>query len=141
MSKGKYLAIDYGDRRVGVAISDYDKQIAFPRDFLENNSALIPKIKELCEAEQVIKVIIGLPIEMDGSMGERVTKTYKFGDKLKKALDPISVDYFDERLTTKRATALLHQQGIKAKEQKGQKDMISAQVILDAYLESNQNSA
>lgn len=136
MSKGKYLAIDYGDRRVGLAISDFDKQIAFPRDFLENDKSLNSQIKDLCKEDQVTKVIIGLPIEMDGSMGERVVKTYEFGDSLKKALDPIAVDYFDERLTTKRATALLHEQGIKEKEQKGQKDMISAQVILEAYLDS-----
>lgn len=135
MSKGKYLAIDYGDRRVGLAISDFDKQISFPRDFLTNDKSLIPQIKELCEAEQVIRVIIGLPIEMDGTMGEQVVKTYEFGDQLKKALDPIAVDYFDERLTTKQSIRKLQQQGIKAKDQKGQLDMISAQIILEAYLE------
>jgi len=136
MSKGKYLAIDFGDRRIGLAISDFDKQIAFPRDFLENNKTLINHIKELCETEQVIKVIIGLPIAMDGTMGERAIKTYEFGDKLKKALSGVTVDYFDERLTSKRARALLHEQGFKEKEHKGQKDMISAQVILEAYLEA-----
>jgi len=136
MTKGKYLAIDYGDRRVGLAISDFDKQVAFPRDFLENNRVLISQIKKLCDGEQVIKIIVGLPIEMDGTIGERSIKTYKFGDKLKKALHPIPVDYFDERLTTKRAKQLLQEQGIKAKEQKGRLDMISAQVILEAYMES-----
>lgn len=138
MSKGKYLAIDYGDRRVGLAISDADKQIAFPRDFLvvEKIPKLLKEIKALCDQEHVEKVIIGLPIEMDGSMGERVIKTYEFGDKLKKTLDPIAVDYFDERLTTKQATRKLHQQGFKEKEQKGQKDMVSAQIILEAYLKS-----
>ncbi len=136
MTKGKYLAIDYGDRRVGLAISDFDKQIAFPRDFLENKRDLIPQIKQFCREEQVVKVVIGLPVEMDGTMGERAIKTYEFGDKLKKAIHPISVDYFDERLTTKEATQKLHQQGFKEKEQKGQKDMVSAQIILEAYLKA-----
>ncbi|MBU1017409.1 Holliday junction resolvase RuvX [Patescibacteria group bacterium] len=138
MSKGKYLSIDFGDRRVGIAISDFDKQIAFPRDFLgyKKTDELIDQIRAFCEEEQVIKVIVGLPVEMDGTMGERVIKTYEFGDQLKKALDPIPVDYFDERLTTKEATQKLHQQGIREKEQKGQKDMVSAQIILEAYLKA-----
>ena len=136
MTKGKYLAIDFGDRRVGLAISDFDKSVAFPRDFLDNNRALARRIKQFCQDEQIIKVIVGLPIEMDGTMGQQVVKTYKFGDKLKKAINPIPVEYFDERLTTKQATRRLQEQGIKAKEQKGQLDMISAQVILEAYLKS-----
>jgi len=136
MSKGKYLAIDYGDRRVGLAISDFDKQIAFPRDFLENNRNLVSQIKKFCHEEQIVKVIIGLPIEMDGTMGERAVKTYEFGDKLKKSIAPMPVDYFDERLTTKEATKKLHQQGLKERDQKGQKDMVSAQIILEAYLKT-----
>ncbi len=136
MSKGKYLSIDFGDRRVGLAISDFDKQIAFPRDILENNRSLVRQIKQFCKDEQIIKVIVGLPVEMDGTMGDRVIKTYEFGDKMKEAIYPIPVDYFDERLTTKEATKKLHQQGIKEKEQKGQKDMVSAQIILEAYLKS-----
>lgn len=138
MNKGKYLAIDFGDRRVGLAISDFDKQIAFPRDFLEysDSEELIDRIKAFCADEQIIKVVVGLPVEMDGTMGERATKTYEFGDRLKKAIYPISVDYFDERLTTKEATKKLHQQGFKEREQKGQKDMVSAQIILEAYLKT-----
>ena len=138
MSKGKYLAIDFGERRVGLAISDFDKQIAFPRDFLEYEklSDLIKQIKKFCKEEQIVKVVIGLPIEMDGSIGERFIETHKFGDKLKKAIDPIPVEYFDERLTTKRAKQLLKEEGIKAKDQKGQRDMVSAQLILEAYMES-----
>ena len=138
MTKGKYLAIDFGGRRVGLAVSDFDKQVAFPRDFLEYEkiSDLIKQIKKFCGEEQIVKVIIGLPVEMDGSIGERFIETQKFGDKLKKAIHPIPVEYFDERLTTKRARQLLQEEGIKAKEQKGKLDMISAQLILEAYLKN-----
>lgn len=136
MSKGKYLAIDYGDKRVGLAISDFDKLIAFPRETItfKSKSGLIRKISELCSSESVSKIILGLPIEMDGSFGDRFVKTQKFGDLLKEELSNISVEYFDERLTTKQATKKLHQQGFAEKHQKGQKDMISAQIILEAYL-------
>ena len=136
MNKGKYLAIDFGDRRVGLAISDLDKEIAFPRDFLEYKSlkGLINQIKAFCDEEQVIKVVIGLPIEMDGTFGDSVIKTQKFGDKLKEAIHPTPVEYFDERLTTKQSIRKLQEQGFKAKDQKGQRDMVSAQIILEGYL-------
>jgi len=138
MSKGKYLAIDFGDKRVGIAISDYDKQIAFPRKVIEFKSIknLIANIKTLCDDEQVIKIIIGLPIEMDGKMGDRFIKTHKFGDKLKSYTQEIPIEYFDERLTTKRSIHKLHEQGIKCRDQKNQIDMISAQTILEGYLDS-----
>ena len=138
MTKGKYLAIDFGDRRVGIAISDFDKQIAFPRDFLINSNTdeLIAKLKAFCDEEQIIKIIIGLPIEMDGTLGERFMKTQQFGDALKKAVNGIPVEYFDERLTTKQSIQKLQMQGIRAKNQKGQRDMVSAQIILEAYLKN-----
>lgn len=138
MTKGKYLALDFGDRRVGLAVSDFDKQVAFPRDFIEYESLkdLVIQIKEFCDQEQVIKIIVGLPIEMGGGMGDRVIKTYEFADQLKKTIVPIPVEYFDERLTTKQSIQKLQMQGIKAKDQKGQRDMISAQIILETYLAS-----
>ncbi len=82
------------------------------------------------------RVIVGLPVEMDGALGEQALKTYSFGDKLKQALDPIPVEYFDERLTTKEAVRKLHEQGVPEREQKGKRDMISAQIILEAYMKS-----
>lgn len=136
MSKGKYLAIDYGDRRVGIAISDLNKEIAFPREFLAYKSAddLIARIGELCRQEPVVKIIIGLPIEMDGKAGERVKKTYQFGQKLAAAFPSVAIEYFDERLTTQAAEKKLRQIGVKARDQKGEKDAIAAQLILETYL-------
>lgn len=138
MSKGKYLAIDFGQRRVGLAISDYDKEIAFPRDNIayDQMDQLIQRLADFCEKEEVSKVIIGLPISMDGTVNESFIKTQQFGEKFKKAIHPIPVEYFDERLTTKQSIQRLHQQGIKAKDQKGQRDMISAQVILESYIKA-----
>ncbi|MFH0838476.1 MAG: Holliday junction resolvase RuvX [Patescibacteria group bacterium] len=138
MNKGKYLAIDYGDRRVGIAFSDYNKEIAFPRDFLEysDEKDLLDHLKKLCEEENVIKIILGLPIQMDGTFGERAKKTQKFFDKLKKTMPRINIDLFDERLSTEFAVKSLRGQGIKAKDQKGKRDALSAQIILQNYLNS-----
>ncbi|PIZ72131.1 Holliday junction resolvase RuvX [Candidatus Peregrinibacteria bacterium CG_4_10_14_0_2_um_filter_43_11] len=136
MNKGKYLAIDFGDKRVGIAISDLDKAIAFPRDFLTYShlSDLSKQIAMLCEQESVVKIIIGLPIQMDGTMGDRVKKTIEFGDRLKQTIHNVSIDYFDERLTTQQAIHRMQAQGTKAKNQKPFTDSLSAQVILETYL-------
>ena len=138
MNKGKYLAIDYGDKRVGIAVSDYNKEIAFPRDFLTYGSEkdLISQLQKLCEEEDVSKIILGLPIQMNGVFGERAKKTQKFFDKLKETMPGMSVDFFDERLSTEFAVKSLRGQGIKAKDQKGKRDALSAQIILQNYLNS-----
>ena len=138
MSKGKYLGIDYGDKRVGIAVSDFNKEISFPRDFIEfeTDSSLIKEIEKLCKDEQIVKIILGLPIHMDGTFGERAQKTQKFFDKLKSKLPTIEIDFFDERLSTEYAKKALGMQKIKAKNQKGKRDAISAQIILQNYLNS-----
>ncbi len=141
MSKGKYLALDYGDERTGVALSDEDKMIAFPRDFLLSRDLtdLFVKIKRICEEESVIKIIIGLPIEMDGTFGVRVEKTQEFGSALQNLLK-IRIEYFDERLTTLQSAKSLTGYGISAKSQKRGIDSASAQLILQTYLKSLINS-
>ena len=138
MSKGKYLGIDYGDKRVGIAISDFNKEIAFPRDFLEysKESELLKTIKKFCEEEQITKIILGLPIQMDGTFGERAKITQKFFDKLKSELPNIKIEFFDERLSTQYASKALQKQGISEKDQKGKRDALSAQIILQNYLNS-----
>lgn len=136
MSKGKYLAIDYGDKRVGIAVSDYNKEIAFPRDFLTytGDKNLISQLRKFCEEEDISKIILGMPIMMDGTLGERAEKTQIFFDKLKEFMPDMSIDFFDERLSTEFAVKSLRGQGVKDKDQKGKRDAMSAQIILQNYL-------
>lgn len=138
MTKGKYLGIDFGDRRVGVAVSDFDKRLAFPREDIgyKGLSGLIKVLAVLAKEENVTRIVLGLPIEMDGAMGERVKKTIVFAEKLKKALPDTDLAFFDERLTTRHAARLLHEHGINAKDQKKAIDSTSAHLILQAYLDS-----
>ncbi len=138
MNKGKYLAIDYGDKRVGIAVSDYNKEISFPRDFLTyaGEKNLVDQLKKICEEEDINKIILGMPIMMDGTIGDRAKKTQVFYDKLKEAMPQMSVDFFDERLSTEFAVKSLRGQGIKDKDQKGKRDAMSAQIILQNYLSS-----
>lgn len=138
MDKTTYLGLDFGDRRVGIAISDWEKAIAFPRGFLEYESqnVLINHLKNLCQEEGVKKIILGLPIHMDGRVGERAEKTKIFAEQLKKYLSGIELIYFDERLSTEYARQVLYKQGISSKDQKGKRDALSAQIILQNYLNS-----
>ena len=138
MTKGKYLGLDFGDRRVGVAITDLNKEVVFPRGAIEYErpEELMEALRELCAQESVTRVIIGLPIQMDGTVGERVKKTYEFGGRFSTILPNVAVEYFDERLTTQFAENRLRQQGIKAKDQKELKDSLAAQLILQSYLVS-----
>lgn len=136
--KGKCLALDYGDRRVGMAVSDAEMKISFPRDFLEykNNADLIGVIEDFCRDEDIVRIVLGMPIQMDGSLGERARLTQLFHAKLKKAMPHMEVVFFDERLSTEFAVKALRGQGIKAKDQKGKRDAMSAQIILQNYLAS-----
>ena len=138
MDKGRYLGLDFGDRRVGIAVSDLNKEIAFPRDFLEykNIKTLLESIRQICEVDGIVKIVLGLPIQMDGTFGERARKTQVFFDALKKAIPEIPIDFFDERLSTQYAIKALGQQGIRAKNQKGKRDTLSAQIVLQNYLNS-----
>ncbi len=138
MTKGKYLGLDFGDVRVGVAITDLNKEIVFPREAItyERLADLLTALQALSTSESVTKIVIGLPIQMDGTVGEQVAKTYAFGQKLSAALPTTAIEYFDERLTTREAQSRLHAQGVKAKDQKGRKDSLSAQLILETYLKS-----
>ena len=138
MSKGKYLGLDYGDRRVGMAISDENKEISFPRDYIQytQESELLKELAEFCKEEDITKIILGMPIQMDGSMGERTKKTHDFYESLKKIMPSMKIEFFDERLSTQFAIKNLQGQGIKAKNQKGNLDTASAQIILQNYLNS-----
>jgi len=132
-NRGKYLGVDYGDRRVGIAISDENKEVSFPRSFLEytGRKHLVAQIEKFCEQEGVNRIIIGLPIMMNGEFGERAQKTQVFHDKLKEAMPDMDIVLFDERLSTEFAITNLRGQGIKAKNQRDKRDAASAQIILN----------
>jgi len=139
-NKGKCLGIDYGDRRVGIAVSDENKEISFPRDFLEYTGMkqLIIQIEQICEKEGVDRIVIGLPIMMNGEFGERAQKTQVFHNALKEVMPDMDIVLFDERLSTEFAIINLRGQGIKAKNQRDKRDAASAQIILNNYLASIQ---
>lgn len=122
----KYLGIDYGKKRVGVAVSDHEGKIAFPRMTLSNTQGLIENLKFIIGEEKISRVVVGLPLASDRSETEQSREIHGFVDNLKKAIN-ISVDCENEMLTTR----LVERAGIK----KERVDESSAALILQSYLD------
>ena len=135
----RILGIDYGDRRIGIAISDMLNITSQPIGFITINGdkdALL-KIEPYINEYNITKIVLGLPKNMNGSEGERALKTRRFSEKLIKKFD-LPVVFFDERMTTITAEKTLNDMNIRGSEKKkGKKDMLSAAIILQGYMEIN----
>ncbi len=95
----RYLAIDYGTKRTGLAICDKAETIASPLAVIENPQKLLEKIARLVETEDVEAIILGLPLNMDDSIGPQAKLVFQFAERLKKLVD-IPIHFQDERLTS-----------------------------------------
>lgn len=132
------LALDLGDSRIGIAQSDLMGIIAngletYHRKSLDED---LNYICNLVKNNNVNTVVLGLPINMDGSKGERVEKTYEFADKLKSVLpENIKIEFIDERLTTVSAEKVLLQADVRRDKRKSVIDKMAATIILQCYLD------
>ena len=138
----RILGIDYGDRSIGLALSDKLRITAqtIGRYQVKNRKAAALYFKDLVEQHQVSKIVIGLPLQMDGSEGSRAEKTREFAQWLEKTVG-LPVVFWDERLTTKQALQVLHQQKKDGREKKKLKDQVAATIILSNYLESERETS
>ena len=136
----RILAIDYGDKNLGLAVSDRLKITAqgLGKYTLRSKQEDLEYFKELVSRYGVEKIVMGLPLRMDGSSGSRADKTRVFAKWLEQALQ-IPVVYWDERLTTQEALRLLRESGAKPRQKKKLKDQISATLILESYLENERS--
>ena len=138
----RILGIDYGDRRIGLALSDPLRMTAqmlcqYERQNPEKDREFF---RDLIQQHQISEIVIGLPLRMNGTEGTRVEKTKDFGDWLQEAVN-INIQYWDERLTTIQAMAILNEQNFKMKKKKKFKDQVSASLILSSYLESHRKNS
>ena len=133
----RILGIDYGDRRIGLAVSDRLGLTAQPLGMYETVSEERDKryFSRLKQEYEIERIVLGLPLRMNGTSGPRVDKTRAFARWLQEFLD-IPIVFWDERLTTKQAMDILMQQKIRGKAKKEVKDQVSAVIILSSYLES-----
>ena len=133
----RVLAIDYGDRRVGTAVTDELGITAQGLETIEhtgNDKKVLQRLDEILKEYKVEVIVVGMPLNMDGSKTERVETTKKFIHKLKCKYNKIKIETVDERLTTVQAHKTMNELGIKGKDKKKIVDTISAVYILETYL-------
>ena len=134
----RYMGLDYGALTVGVAVSDTTALIATGVETIRRSreSALrktFARIRELCDTMQIDAVVLGLPLNMNGTSGERAEKTVAFKEELERKL-ALPVFLQDERLTSVEAEDIMKQNGIRPDAYKTYVDMIAAEVILQDFL-------
>ena len=134
----KVMALDYGDVRIGIALSDVTRFLASGYENYTRKAIVedCMHIAEIVNANNVKIIVLGLPINMDGSKGERVEKTYAFAEELSKYTDA-KIEYLDERLTSVSAEKILISADVSRKKRKEVLDKLSATIILQDYLDMN----
>lgn len=141
----KYLGIDFGLRRIGMAISDTEKKFSFYRDYILNDKNAYDKITDTVINENVSKIIIGYPLNFKSEKTEITKSVESFSRELKSHMHKKNTDaeiiFTDERFTSSLAQENLIQSGLskKKRREKGIVDSLSAKILLQDYLDSPNN--
>ncbi len=133
----RILGIDFGEKRVGLAVSD---PLGFTAQGLETvantgRQAVVRALAEVCRREAVTEVVIGLPVNMDGSIGPKAREVLDLVPKLEGAFG-VPVKTWDERLSSRQVNRLMTESGLSSRKQRQQSDRLAATLILQAYLDS-----
>ncbi len=133
----RVMGLDYGDRRIGVAVSDAMRWTAQGTEVVERrrDRSELGRIAELVKEHEVSEIVVGLPKNMNGTVGPRGEISMEFADELKEMLN-IPVHLWDERLTTVAAEKTLLEADVSRKKRKLVIDKMAATLILQNYLDS-----
>jgi putative Holliday junction resolvase len=134
---GRLLGVDYGVKRVGLAVSDPDRLIASPlatyaRIDTNRDAAYFRK---LVAAEKITEIIVGLPVHTDGREGMKAEEARDYGCWLSKTTD-LPTRFWDERFSTAQAESALWNAGLTHRKRKNRRDSVAAQMILQSYIEA-----
>ncbi len=132
----RVLALDYGTKRVGVAVSDSLKMIAQPLEYLDAHPfpALVESLKRIVQDQEVELILVGMPRNMDGTYGDSAVRVREFVAALKDVL-VVPLQTWDERLTTAQANRALIQGNVRRGNRKQKVDMTAAAILLQSYLD------
>ena len=132
----RILAVDCGDARTGLASCDKYESIASPVGTVaeRNQDVLVRKISDKAKELGTEHIVVGLPMNMDGSRGERAQKCEEFAKKLSESTG-LEVSMWDERVTTVQAIGILNETNVRGKRRKAVIDTVAATLILESYLE------
>jgi putative Holliday junction resolvase len=134
---GRVAGIDFGTVRIGIALSDRDRIIASPYETYVRKSLKQDALyfRRFVTEEEVERFVLGMPIHLNGNLGEKAKEVFQFGCWLAETTG-IETDYIDERYTSVEAERFLREAKLTNKKRKERRDKVAAQMILSAYIES-----
>lgn len=134
---GRIAAIDYGLKRIGIALSDPGKKIALPYKTVAGGRQAVQEVKQALKEKDVEKIVLGLPLLMNGQKGDMAIAVEKFGAQLNEALH-IPVIFRDERLSSKGADASLKEISLNRKQRSERMDETAAMLLLQSFLDETE---
>ncbi len=136
----KIMAVDFGDSRTGLAVCDKTEFLASPIGVIHEKSfpAAVQKVAYAAAEYDVKEIVVGYPVNMNGTVGERAEKCRNFADRLQKLVE-VPVKLWDERSTTVSAHNYLNETNTRGKKRKEVVDAVAATIILESYLNYRKN--
>lgn len=139
---GRVMAIDWGGRRIGIALSDEGRTIGSPYTVIKRGNSLnrdLARIADIALENAVERIVFGLPVQLDGSMGPAAERVMEVIEKLRPMVQ-VQVDTWDERLSTSAAEKALIDDDVSRKRRKQVVDQVAAALFLQSYLDSHSSS-
>ena len=139
--RGRVMALDVGERRVGVAMSDLSQVLASPYTTLHAHpqAVLFQKIQQLIVKEEVVMLVVGLPLSLNGQEGPQAQRIRQFIDGLQVHVE-VPLMTCDERYTTAEAQRMMIEAGLRPEQRKAKIDEVAASIILQDYLNQQRNN-
>lgn len=132
---GRWIGVDYGEKRVGIAMTDELGKIPMPYKTVDRGDA-IRVLQELVGEYEIEGIVVGYPVSMKGERGKRAKKVEEFAEQLRSL--GVRVELWDERLTTVEAERIMRELGRKPSREKEKVDMVAASLILESFLRKNE---
>lgn len=133
----RWMGVDYGDKRIGLALADDETKVATP---WQNYTRRSPEVdadvfRAICRAERIKRIVVGLPVNDDGSEGPKAHAARRFGAWLK-SVTGLELYFWDERYTTAEADAMLANSKLPKKKKKARRDMLAATIMLQEFIDA-----
>ena len=142
--KGRILAVDWGERRIGLALSDETQTLAQPLTTLTRRAGKRFPMAQLLEhvtRNQVGGIVVGLPLDESGAEGDPAHAARALGDDIKRRVGDLEVHMWDERMTTARVLAAVREMGGSTRGRKDDVDAMAAALLLQHYLDARRGTA
>ncbi|MBU0638104.1 MAG: Holliday junction resolvase RuvX [Planctomycetes bacterium] len=138
-----WIGVDYGVRRIGIALGDHNGRIASPAATLDGTGQVgsdADRVLHWARDYEVVGFVVGFPLNMDGSEGAQAKLSKELADRLRQSGDAV-VELWDERLTTFEANTLMRHAGVRKSRRERFRDAFAAQIILQSFLDARQPPA